>query len=290
VKFKGFSNPKSNYFKMPNEWTDITAEMTSLSLLKVVEYTIRHTWGFQEYGIAKKITIDEYMNGRKRKDGSRMDKGTGLSKQSVITALRKAVEDGLLIEEIDDSDTGRKKRYYGPAIVAPAECNDPYSDVKDLDPDVKDLDLRGQRFRHRTEKETIERNHRKGDEKDFLDALVESEDYKLKQNEPLNYLIEVVADLLNTFPPRDGFKLEKFWMNPLSDMVENAKGSSTEEKVQCVERSLRNLAEDNEGEAWFGNCVSPDSLFQKVAPYIKQGGERRPIVVKVDPPRQAVRV
>ena len=90
--FPGFEYPESNWFRLPNNWPDLTAEITSLAELKVVEYVLRHTWGFQEYGIIKKITTDEFMNGRKRKDGTRFDKGTGLAKHSVIDGLRKAVE------------------------------------------------------------------------------------------------------------------------------------------------------------------------------------------------------
>ncbi len=90
--FEGFAKPKQNWFKMPNEWTDITCEMTSLAELKVMEYILRHTWGFSEYDKPKKITTDEFMHGRKRKDGSRMDRGTGLSHVSVINGLRRAVD------------------------------------------------------------------------------------------------------------------------------------------------------------------------------------------------------
>ena len=31
----------------------------------------RHTWGYREYGLKKHITLDEFMHGRKRRDGIR---------------------------------------------------------------------------------------------------------------------------------------------------------------------------------------------------------------------------
>lgn len=111
-KFKGFSVPQQNWFRLPNSWTDITADIQSLAELKIVEYVLRHTWGYQEYGISKRISTDEFMEGRKRADGSRMDRGTGLSNKSVIDGIRRAIEDGFLVEEIDDSDKGRIKKYY----------------------------------------------------------------------------------------------------------------------------------------------------------------------------------
>src|SRR6266704_2463012 len=85
--FPGFSTPESNFFRLPNEWTDITAKITSLAELKLVEYVLKHTWGYSEFDMVKKITTDEFINGRKRKDGTRIDIGTGLSKPSVIQGL-----------------------------------------------------------------------------------------------------------------------------------------------------------------------------------------------------------
>ena len=85
--FQGFSKPEANFFRLPNEWTDITAPITSLAELKLVEYVLKHTWGYSEFDMVKKITTDEFMYGRKKKDGSRIDTGTGLSKPSVIAGL-----------------------------------------------------------------------------------------------------------------------------------------------------------------------------------------------------------
>jgi DNA-binding PadR family transcriptional regulator len=86
--------------------------MTKLAELKVVEYVLRHTWGYQEYDISKRISIDEFMHGRRRTDGSRIDQGTGLSNRSVIDGLRQAVEHGYLVQERDDRDKGRIVKYY----------------------------------------------------------------------------------------------------------------------------------------------------------------------------------
>lgn len=111
--FEGFTPPTRNYFMMPNEWTDITSEIESLAELKCVEYVLRHTWGFHEFGICKTISIDEFMYGRKHKDGSRMDKGTGLkSDRSVRDGLKLAIEHGYLVCVVDDSDKARIKKSY----------------------------------------------------------------------------------------------------------------------------------------------------------------------------------
>jgi len=117
--FQGFTIPKQNYFKVPNEWINITAEITSLAEMKVVQYVLRHTWGFHEYGQVKRISLDEFEHGRKTKDGTRMDKGVGMSRPSITDGIRRAVEHGFLIVKTDDSDKGRVKKSYGLQMELP---------------------------------------------------------------------------------------------------------------------------------------------------------------------------
>src|SRR5258708_17003350 len=160
--FQGFSKPEANFFRLPNEWTDITAKVTSLAEMKLVEYVLKHTWGYSEFDMVKKITTDEFMNGRKKKDGTRIDSGTGLSKPSVIAGLKSAVEHGLLTEEIDDSDKARIKKFYKLRMKTPLEEAGPeeqevHADVKNLNIGVKNFDSRGKQSLHRSEKDTKEK-------------------------------------------------------------------------------------------------------------------------------------
>lgn len=160
-RFRGFDLPEQNWFRLPNEWTNITADMKSLAELKVVEYVLRHTWGYHEYGIAKRITINEFMAGRKLKDGTRLDRGTGLSKQSVVDGLKNSVKHGYLIEEVDNSDRARIKKSYRlrMSAVKPLDADVKILDTgtKNLGSDVKEVDTRGVGSRHRSEKDTSER-------------------------------------------------------------------------------------------------------------------------------------
>src|SRR5436305_14765410 len=119
--FAGFNKPEANFFRLPNEWTDITAQVTSLAELKLVEYVLKHTWGYSQFDMVKKITTDEFMHGRKKKSEERIDTGTGLSKPSVIAGLKGAVKHGLLDEEIDDSDKARIKKFYKLKMRNPIE-------------------------------------------------------------------------------------------------------------------------------------------------------------------------
>lgn len=93
---------KENWFRLPNEWTDITHGITSLAEFKVVEYIMCHTWGLSKYGPPPPITLDEIQHGRKKSDGSRMDRGTGLDESAVIDGVQRGVADGFLIARKTD--------------------------------------------------------------------------------------------------------------------------------------------------------------------------------------------
>jgi hypothetical protein len=110
--FKGFDKPEQNYSKLPHSFIAQLPVIDTLAELKVVLYLLRHTWGFSEYGKPKKITTDEFMNGRKKSNGERMDGGTGLSNNSVITGLEKATEHGFILVETDDTDKARIEKHY----------------------------------------------------------------------------------------------------------------------------------------------------------------------------------
>lgn len=144
--FGGFDIPKQNYSKLPHALIELLPVIDTVAELKVVLYTLRHTWGFAEYGKPKKITIDEFCLGRKRRDGSRIDGGTGLSEPSVRAGLEKAVDRKILNVIKDDRDKGREKRFYALNIrEQPVDDGGEYLDndnedgVKVFTPDPKDL-------------------------------------------------------------------------------------------------------------------------------------------------------
>jgi hypothetical protein len=156
-KFQGFDIPRQNWFKLPNNWTDLTAAMQSWAEQKVVEYVLRHTWGFQEFGGLKRITLDEFEKGRKHTDGTRIDKGIGMRRQAIISGIRQAIESGFLIEEVDDSDKGRVKKYYGLRMMEHLSREG----YENHTPEVRSSYTRGMKGTRRSEKETIERNQEK---------------------------------------------------------------------------------------------------------------------------------
>jgi DNA-binding PadR family transcriptional regulator len=144
-KFKGFEGSKQNWSKLPHQLIEALPAIKTIGELKVIIYTLRHTWGYQDD--YKKITLDEFENGRKRKDGSRIDNGTGLTKPTIVDGIKRAVADGFLFEHVDLSDTARVKKFYSLTQEG----------LKDLTPGVKIFNTRGKDFLHRTEKETVKK-------------------------------------------------------------------------------------------------------------------------------------
>jgi hypothetical protein len=166
--FQGFNPASKGYSQLPNEWLDeIISQIDNAAELKIVLYVYRHTWGFQEkrenpdapakHDEVKHITTDEFAHGRKRKDGTRIDKGTGLGLTTVKDGVAKAIKHGYIICQVDDSDKARIKKYYGLKMQNSDSRNPaisghiPTSKHRNVTSDKPESD-------QRTEKETRERH------------------------------------------------------------------------------------------------------------------------------------
>src|SRR2546430_2215970 len=139
--------------------------------------------------MVKKSTTDDVKYGRKKKNGERVDKGTGLSKPSVIAGLKSAVKHGLLEEEIDDSDKARIKKCYKLKMRNPIEEEDPekeevHADVKKLYIGVKNFNIRGKTSLHRSEKDTLER---------YINVIKQNG----KDQDEIGYYAKLLADKLS---------------------------------------------------------------------------------------------
>ncbi len=111
--WEGFTKPDMEFLKVcHDDLVNMLPLIDSLAELKVILYVMRHTWGFQEYDTYKRITVDEFINGRMLRTRERMDGGTGLSDFGVKTGINRAIEHGFLECEIDYRDLGRISKSY----------------------------------------------------------------------------------------------------------------------------------------------------------------------------------
>jgi len=164
LEFQGFEAPQENWCKLPHALIDVLPVFESKSELAVVLYVLRHTWGFQEFEAAKRITYDEFQYGRKRRDGTRIDGGTGLSRASVALGLKQALEHGFLEAETDAGDAARVKKFYRLRMLPDlnSEANDGIEsepqEFRNRTTAVQKLNHSGSETEPRSEKDTLERN------------------------------------------------------------------------------------------------------------------------------------
>ncbi|OGC90207.1 MAG: hypothetical protein A2W25_15495 [candidate division Zixibacteria bacterium RBG_16_53_22] len=145
--FQGFNEPKENWSKLPHEFINALPLVSSESELKVILYILRHTWGYGDS--EKKITLDEFANGRKRRDGTHIDNGTGQSINAIKDGLKRAAEHGFIDSETDESDKARHKSYY-------------WLKMSEVDSGVSEVDSQQSTVDPRTEKETKKETKKEG--------------------------------------------------------------------------------------------------------------------------------
>lgn len=110
MPFSGFEYPRENWSKLPHALINALPIFETKGELCVVLYVLRHTWGFGE--AYRRITLDEFEHGRRRRDGTRLDAGVGMGREAIIKGIRRAVKHGFLQVETDDRDGGRVRKVY----------------------------------------------------------------------------------------------------------------------------------------------------------------------------------
>ena len=91
------------FTQVNNQWSDeMLSQIEHFDEYKVVAYVIRHTKGFQRDEV--RLTLEEFVHGRKRTDGTRWDRGIRLKKRSVQYGIEKAVKDGYILRRKDGKD------------------------------------------------------------------------------------------------------------------------------------------------------------------------------------------
>jgi len=210
--FQGFNEPVENWSKLPHEIIKLLPEFSSLAELKVVLYILRHTWGYREYEAAKTITGDEFANGRKMKDGTRLDNGVGMGEPAIRDGLKRAIEHGFITVQTDKTDKARIQKSYRLNMVNAGVENQPSEDRKSTLSDMK--------INPRSEKDTLERQTKK--ENTTPQKNVASYPKSLKRWKPEHsqrYFAEnfvVLSDLVSAW----GYDLKLYDLIPHSERME----------------------------------------------------------------------
>jgi DNA-binding transcriptional ArsR family regulator len=93
-----------NYTPIPDVLFDSLMHDMTGAELKCFLYLCRRTFGFKRE--SDRISLSQFIGGIKRRDGTRLDSGTGLAKSSVVSALASLKEKGLVCIDSGVSDSG----------------------------------------------------------------------------------------------------------------------------------------------------------------------------------------
>ncbi len=103
--FGGFKNLNST--PIPDEFFDLLAVQLCEAELRVLLYIMRRTFGFKKKADA--ISLSQLTGGIRKRDGSVLDYGTGLSKPSVLKAVGGLQAKGIITIEKRTGEDGRNE-------------------------------------------------------------------------------------------------------------------------------------------------------------------------------------
>jgi hypothetical protein len=116
-RFQGFHSP--NYTQVPDQLFDELLGILSGAELKVLLYIIRRTFGFKRD--TDSISLSQMLNGLKTKDGRVLDAGAGVSKPTLLQALRSLEDKGIIATQRRRSlEKGDEPTIYRLRLAAPA--------------------------------------------------------------------------------------------------------------------------------------------------------------------------
>jgi hypothetical protein len=93
--FGGFSSP--HYTQVPDDFFDVLLAELTPAEFKVAAYIVRRTFGWKKEADA--ISLSQMVNGIRRRDGSYVDRGTGLHKDTVIKAIKGLLAKGVIVRQ-----------------------------------------------------------------------------------------------------------------------------------------------------------------------------------------------
>jgi hypothetical protein len=94
-QFTGYASP--NYTPVPDELFDEQLPDLSGAELKVLLYVIRRTFGFKRE--SDNISISQMLNGLHTYDGRQLDRGVGLTKKTLLLAIKSLEEKNIIFTE-----------------------------------------------------------------------------------------------------------------------------------------------------------------------------------------------
>ena len=195
LKFNGFRTPK--YTQVPDQLFDeLLAELLGTEL-KALLYIMRRTFGFKKDSDA--ISLSQMLRGITTKDGTVLDRGAGLSKPTLLKALRSLQQKNIIRTERRRSRTkGDEPTVYSLVFADEKEAQ------KTIPPVVKEFDQGGGKgsspgpvVKEPTTQETV----------DIQDTVIQQQGL-VAALKKIGIATQKINDLLGEYAPE--YLLEKF--------------------------------------------------------------------------------
>lgn len=91
--------------------------------VRAATFIFENTICYQEFETAKRLTLDEFVNGRKRSNGERLGPGCGFKdRANASKALTNLEKRGFIAVESDPHDAARKKKFYRLTLPSLNRC------------------------------------------------------------------------------------------------------------------------------------------------------------------------
>ena len=118
--FQGYAMP--GYTQIPDELLDAQLHILSHAELKVLLYIMRHTFGYKRDG--DHLSARQISEGITRRDGTRVDHGTGCAIATVRRTVQRLEAVGLIVVHREQSDdSGDASNYYAIRIADGGGCS-----------------------------------------------------------------------------------------------------------------------------------------------------------------------
>ncbi len=128
ARFRGYAGP--NYTQVPDELFDEQLPDLSGAELKVLLYIMRRTFGFKRE--SDNISISQMLNGLRARNGRQLDRGVGLSKKTLLLAIRSLEEQDIIMTERRRSvEKGDEPTTYRLNVLAPDAPERPFEMTSD---------------------------------------------------------------------------------------------------------------------------------------------------------------
>lgn len=115
-QFAGVTSP--NTTQVPDQYFDELLPVLSGAELKVLLYITRRTFGFKKD--SDNISLSQMLHGIKTKDGHVLDRGVGLSKKTLLHAIRSLADKNIILTERRQSpEKGNEATTYRLNIITP---------------------------------------------------------------------------------------------------------------------------------------------------------------------------